>query len=450
MRRRDRVGAALTVTPPAESDFSRRKILIATACLLGSTFVPYVQATISPLMMLPMTREFGWGRTDYALASTFFFLFGSVTVLVFGRIADRTGVRPVLLTGAILGGAMMILISFQTASLWRLYATYALLGAFGSSGVGYTKVIGALFTRHRGKALAVFGAESTVALSVLPLLTNTLIAHVGWRGTYITFGLISFMVVPLIYFVIQEPGTLAPAPGGAQARVRVKSPLRRPAPMAGMTASQVRRDGTFWLIVLLAVLGGGLNQGMMTHVIAAITDKGFSATVAAGALSISTLMGIAGALAGGFAVDYFKTARPIAVFTMLAAFGALLFALVTTSFGGLALLVTAMAMQGAATAAILPIATYLQTRFFGLRAFAETNAVQIVFQGMAMAATPPLFGMIYDRHGSYAPVYWIMIGGAVLGSLIYLTLGPYRYAADIGREQDRDVPDGAAGASGPS
>ena len=62
--------------PPAESDFSPRKIIIATACLLGSTFVPYVQATISPLMMLPMIREFGWGRTDYAVASFFFFLFG--------------------------------------------------------------------------------------------------------------------------------------------------------------------------------------------------------------------------------------------------------------------------------------------------------------------------------------------------------------------------------------
>jgi MFS family permease len=438
------------VKPPAESDFSPRKIIIATACLLGSTFVPYVQATISPLMMLPMIREFGWGRTDYAVASFFFFLFGSVTVLVFGRIADRTGVRPVLLTGAILGGTMMVLMSFQTASLWRLYATYALLGAFGSSGVGYTKVIGALFTRHRGKALAVFGAESTVALSVLPMLTNTFIAHFGWRGTYIAFGLISFLVVPLIYFLIQEPGVAAPVTDGVIASgVPIKSPLRRPAPMEGMTAAEVRRDRTFWLIVLLAVLSGGLNQGMITHVVAAITDKGFSMTVAAEALSISTLMGLVGTFAGGFTVDYFKTARPVSVFSLVAASGALLFALVKTSFGGLPLLITAMALQGAATAAMRPIATYLQTRFFGLRAFAETNAIQIVFQGMAMAITPPLFGMIYDREGSYALVYWTMIGGALLGALIYLALGPYRYAADIGRDRDRDFSDSAGGASTP-
>jgi MFS family permease len=432
--------------PPADSDFSPRKIVVATSCLLGSTFVPYVQATISPLMMLPMIREFGWGRTDYAAASFFFFLCGSVTVLAFGRIADRTGVRPVLLTGAIMGGAMMVLMSFQTASLWRLYAAYALLGAFGSSGVGYTKVIGALFTRHRGKALAVFGAESTVALAVLPMLTNTFITHFGWRGTYIAYGLISFLVVPVIYFLIQEPGAPPAADGEIASSASPKSPLRQPAPMEGMTAAEVRRDSTFWLIVLLAVLSGGLNQGMITHVVAAITDKGFSMTVAAEALSIATLMGIIGTFAGGFTVDYFKTARPVCMFSLVAALGALLFALVKASFGGLPLLIAAMALQGAASAAMRPIATYLQIRFFGLRAFAETNAIQIIFQGMAMAITPPLFGMIYDREGSYALVYWTMVGGALLGALIYLALGPYRYAADIGR--NRDVPDGAGGARG--
>ncbi|HTY93583.1 MAG TPA: MFS transporter [Steroidobacteraceae bacterium] len=439
----------MKASAPVESDFSPRKIAIASACLLGSTFVPYVQATISPLMMLPMIREFGWGRTDYALASTFFFIFGSVTVLVFGRVADRVGVRPVLLTGAIFGGVVMVLLSFQTASLWRLYATYALLGGFGSSGVGYAKVIGALFTRHRGKALAIFGAESTVALAALPVLTNTFITHFGWRGTYVAFGLISFLVVPLIYFVIQEPGATPSAASGAVGSVVSRKPaMRRPVPMEGMAAAQIRRDRTFWLIVLLAVLSGGLNQGLITHVVAAMTDKGFSATIAAEVLSISTLVGIIGTLAGGVAVDYFRTAKPMALFALLGASGAFLFAFVKTSFGGLPLLIAAMGVLGAANAAIRPIATYLQTRFFGLRAFAEANAVQIIFQGVAMAITPPLFGMIYDRQGSYALVYWILVGGGILGALIYLALGPYRYAADIGVYED--AAGALMGTSGPS
>ena len=88
-----------------ESDFSPRKMVIALACLIGSTFVPFVQATTGPFMMLPMIKEFGWTRTDYAFASTFMFVFGSITALVFGRLADRIGVRPILFAGAIFGGA---------------------------------------------------------------------------------------------------------------------------------------------------------------------------------------------------------------------------------------------------------------------------------------------------------------------------------------------------------
>lgn len=411
-----------------ESDFSPRKMVIALACLIGSTFVPFVQATTSPFMMLPMIKDFGWTRTDYALASTFMFILGSITALVFGRVADRIGVRPILFAGAIFGGATMILLSFQNAELWRLYGTYALLGTFGSSGVGYTKVIGSLFTRHRGKALALFGAESTVALAILPILTNTLLSHFGWRGAYVAFGLMMFCVVPVIYFVIPEPGAKRaiaskPAPSqGAASRPPGGAP-----PLEGMTAAEVRRDRVFWLIVLTAILIGGLYQGLITHIVAAIVDKGFSPTAAAGAMSASTLVGLAGAFAGGFALDHFRGARVLAVFPALLGVGVALLGVVSASFGGLPLLIAAVGLQGAAVSAMRPGLTYLLTRFVGLRAFGEANAIQVVFSGLAMAASPPLFGVIYDRAGSYGPMYWILAGGAAAAAAVYMFLGPYRF-----------------------
>ena len=189
-----------------EPEVTPRKLLIAATCLLGSAFVPFVEATISPMMMLPMTQEFGWTRTEFAFASTFFFICGTAVVLIFGRLADRFGPRSILVTGALCGGATMLLLSRQNAELWRLYLAYALLGAFGSSGLGYTKIIGTLFARHRGKALAIFGGESIVALGTLPLLTNTMNVHLGWRGTYLVYALIMFALAPLLYFVIRGPG----------------------------------------------------------------------------------------------------------------------------------------------------------------------------------------------------------------------------------------------------
>jgi MFS family permease len=416
-----RAPAEPAVSAAAEADFTARKLITATACLLGATFVPYVQATIAPLMMLPMIGEFGWTRTEFSFAATFLFFFGSVSVLFFGRVADRVGARTILLVGAVGGGAIMLLLSLQDRELWRLYGAYALLGTFGSSGVGYTKIIGTLFTRHRGKALALFGAESTIALAVLPMLTNTLLNHVGWRGAYLVYGTIMLLMTPVIYFLIREPGA-----GGKGAR---------PPPMAGLTPAQFRRDRAFWLIVLVAVLGVSLATALNAHIIAAITDKGFTATVAAGALSAATLVGLAGTLAGGFALDHFPTARVLSAFGVLSACGWLLFSFADSAFGGFPLLIIAMSMQGAAVAALRMGGPYLQTRFVGLRSFAEANGVQIFFQGVALGIGPPLFGMIYERTGSYAPVYWIVSGGAITAAVVLFLLGPYRYRVDVGGER---------------
>src|SRR5688500_5893183 len=193
-----------------QPEVTPRKLLIAAVCLLGVTFVPYVEAIIGPMMMLPMIDEFGWTRTQYSFAPTFMFVIGAVSGLVFGRVADLSGPRSILVIGAVCGGGTMLLLSQQSAELWRLYLAYALLGAFGSTGLGYTKIMGTLFTRHRGKALALFGAETTVAMATLPLLTNYLNMQYGWRSTYMVYGLIMFAIAPVLYLLLRGPGLNGP------------------------------------------------------------------------------------------------------------------------------------------------------------------------------------------------------------------------------------------------
>lgn len=409
------------------SEITAAKLQVAAACLLGSMFVPYVQVSIGPLMMLPMTGEFGWTRTEFAFATTFLFVSGSVTALALGWAADRFGPRSILLFGALCGGATMLLLSRQGAELWRLYLAYALLGACGSSGLGYTKIIGSLFARHRGKALAIFGAESTLALATLPLLTNALIVNLGWRGTYVVFGVIMLAVAPLLFFVVRGPGLSTPtAPPGAGA------PGASIPPLEGLTPREIRRDSRYWIIVLAAMLGSGINVGFMAHVIAAITDKGFTPTTAAGVLSIATFVGLAGTLIAGFAMDYFRTAKVMAIFACTYALGYALFALSGADVGGLPLLVAGLALTRIAMSALLPATTYAQTRFVGMRSFGEAFALQVLVLGVAMGVAPPLFGMLQQRSGSYQPMYWILCGATLVAAALYLVLGPYRYGIGKG------------------
>lgn len=408
-----------------EPEVTPRKLLIVGVCLLGATFIPYVEALIGPLMMLPMSEEFGWTRTQYSFATTCMFVLGAVTGLFFGRVADRFGPRIVLLAGSICGGVTMLLLSRQDGQLWKLYVAYGALGAFGSTGLGYTKIMGTLFTRHRGKALALFGAETMLAMAVLPLLTNFLIESQGWRGTYVVYGLIMLGLSPVLFLVIRGPGVDAPrrAPQPAAEAAVAAAPV-----LEGLTPPQFRRDRTFWLVLLAGMLTAGFYAGLLSHIIAAITDKGFTPATAAGVLATANLAGIVGTLAGGFVLDRFRTAKIISVFGIVAASGILLFSLGSSTFGGLALVVTGLVILRGAMAAFVPATSYMLTRFVGMRAFGEAFAMLVFVQGIAMGLAAPLFGMIFDRTGSYTLVYWIMIAGALAAATIYLAaLGPYRY-----------------------
>lgn len=416
-----------------EPEVTPRKLWIAAVCLLGATFVPYVEAIIGPLMMLPMSGEFGWTRTQYSFATTAMFVAGAVTGLLFGRVADRFGARVIVLVGAVCGGTTMLLLSQQDGQLWKLYLAYGALGAFGSTGLGYTKIIGTLFRRHRGKALALFGAETILAMATLPLLTSWLLTSQGWRGTYIVYGLVMFALSPVLLLVIRGPGLDRPVPVPGTADAATVSPAAASA-FEGLTPPQFRRDRTFWLIMLAAMLTGGLNAGLLTHIIAAIVDKGFSQATAAAVLSAATLTGLLGSLAAGFAMDYFRSARILAAFGFTAAIGILLFATSSAALGGVALVVAGLAIQRVAMAGIAPANSYMLTRFVGMRAFGEAFAMLVFVQGIAMGLAALLFGIIFDRTGSYAAVYWIMAGGAAVAAIIYLTaLGPYRYQAGAAR-----------------
>ena len=465
-----------------EGDFSRRKIKIATAILVGQTFatsiLPYSAMTF---VMIPMTREFGWTRTQFSFATTFLFIFGAASLWPIGRIADKVGVRPVILVGTTMVGLVTIALSRQTASLALLFALYTLLGMFGSTGVAYTKVAAALFTQNRGKALAILGAESTIAASIIPILTNFLMLHYGWRTMYVVFGVLILAIVPILYFTIEEPGQIginlrphwvyksapstaapSPTPGAAPVAPELQAPpLSRPPRLEGMTLGEALQDWVFWLITAAVMFGMLIATGMIAHMIPALIGKGFSQTFAAEMTSLFLLAGIGGSLAGGYAVDRFQTAKVGAPFSLLAAVGAFLLMIVTSSYGGSAVLVVAMALGGFTFSAYRPMGTYFQTRFFGLGSFTEIISFQFMITNPITAFSAPLVGFIYGRTHSYHFAFMLMAISPLLAAFVWLVLPKYRYSANIGAmmvpapgrprggpppPQEGDAANGAAGA----
>ena len=426
------------VQPEMEGDFSPRKLKIVAGIIVGQSFgtsiLPY---SALMLMLTPLTHQFHWTAAQFSLAVTFLFIAGALSLWPIGRVADKFGVRPVLLGGTFMVGLVTLGMAFQTASLWQFYAYYALLGVFGSTGVTYTKVVAALFTQHRGKAMAILTAETTLARAGVPLVVNWLLLNQGWHVMYLVFGITILVCVPVLFFTIEEPGEHGTAGKfswhkGRKAAREAAATMPKP-DLPGMTIQQALRDPVFWLSTLAAFIGLFIFNGMFPHIVPALVGKGFSQTTVVALQSSSILVAFAGALVGGWAVDRFQTPKIAAPISLIASLGAILTLLVSPSFGGVPLLAAILILGSLSFNALFPMGQYFATRFFGLGSLTEIVAVQFMVTNIFAGFSAPLFGWIFDTTHSYNIVFMITAGLNLFVALIWFIMPKYRFAANIGQ-----------------
>ena len=398
-----------------ESDFSSRKLKVAAAIIVGTLF----GSTILPMMALGLLLQFGWSRTSFSLGMSAMMLGGSLSAPVLGTLVDRLGVRPMIIGGTMLVGLMTMVLSLQTGALWQFLAGFALLGAIGSTAIGYAKVLGSLFNKHRGKALAIFGVESSLAGAfAVPIIQWLLVTH-GWRGVFVGMGAIILATVPLLLRWLQEPDTPAVVPGVAAVEV------------PGVPLSEALRSRQFWFITLAGFLAIIPAIGLLPHMVPYMLSRGVEMNSAVGMVALMSVAMAVGTLAGGWCLDRFDTAKVAAPFSFLSTLG--LFGLLFLSGGsvGVAILAASTALMGFAGGAKRPMGTFFQLRFFGLRDFGGITGVQAPFLALGMGIAPPVVGYCYDRLGSYEPALLVMVGMMAVTIVLYLALGPYRYGRDL-------------------
>ena len=430
------------VPAKAESDFSPRKIKIATVILLGQTFATSILPFLALGYVLPsMTGEFGWSRSEFLLANSALLFMGALVSWPMGILTDRIGARPVIILGTLgvgLSTLLLPLVHNNPVGIlprgWEFYALFAVIGFFGAYVVSYPKVTTALFTQNRGKAMAILGAEGTIARTIIPGLTVFVILHYGWRGLFTAQGLVVLAVLPLIFFFLEEPGTRGLRPSLGLRKPAAPRPETGALVMSfeGMTFAEVLRDKVYWLMLVGGLLAISTGNGMLANIPASLIDRGFSLQTIGDIDSVATFAGIPGVLLAGYLMDKIPSAKVAVPFHLLTAVAAVLFMIVTPSQGGATMLFVARCLFTFAFAAALPLSAYLMTRFFGLKAYAAIYGLMAGIQALGASAAPVAFGRIYDVTHSYRIGYEAWAVAAVVASAIYLILPRYRFSADIG------------------
>jgi EmrB/QacA subfamily drug resistance transporter len=181
---------------------SRTSRPLTVVSLLLGLFLAAMEMTVVSTAMPTVVAELG-GLPLYAWAFAGYMLATTVTVPIWGKLADLRGRKPVLLAGL----ALFLTGSFacgHAGSMGALIAWRAVqgLGAGAMQPVTFT-IVGDLFDVHeRGRMQGLFGAVWGLAGLVGPLVGGAIVHTVGWRWIFwvnLPFGVASAAVLAVAY-----------------------------------------------------------------------------------------------------------------------------------------------------------------------------------------------------------------------------------------------------------
>jgi MFS transporter, OFA family, oxalate/formate antiporter len=200
-----------------------------------------------------------------------------------GRRFDRHGARVMItLVSLLLGLACIYMSLVRTAVM--LGIGFFLLRQLGQGSLTLVSknVVNLWWVRKRGRVMGLMGVIGALLGGLFPYFINSLIAHFGWRWTYVILGLLVIgVMVPLGWIFTRNrpedhglhPDGEAPDAGDSD---RLDEPLE-----SNWTLAQVLRCPAFWVTATCMSAMAMLNTGLYFHIFSIFEDSGLSSTVAA-------------------------------------------------------------------------------------------------------------------------------------------------------------------------
>lgn len=363
----------------------------------------------------PLSVALRCSRTE-VMAVSFMNLLATLPMsVVVGWLVDRVGVRRLVLCSQLLFGLSFAAIGAYARDLIALYALYfiaAVCGA-GTLPIPFVKSVSSRFDRHRGFALGLAMSGTGLCGMIAPIYVSWAIDQFGWRLAYAAVGALPVVIgFPLSYLFLAEPLPDRSPPS----RSDEGADAARPSWPGSLRLRFVVMAGIFFAFSLSV-------SGAIPNLIPLLKDAGLEHGDAAR---------LAAALGGAVVIGRLVVGRLLDLFwppgVGCAAFLPVVVGLLLLAWPGAAFFsfLTASILIGVGTGAELDITAFLVARYFGLASYGRLYATQFVILGSGAALGAPMFALVRDITGSYAPA---LTGSAVviaLSAVALLGLEPRR------------------------
>lgn len=397
-------------------EFRRGWTLVLAATVgvaLGLSPIPFYElGLIAP----HLAREFNWPIATI-MAGVFFMMVGVIIMApIVGWLSDRYGVRRVTMTSIVCFSLSLSLFAVQTGSTVMYLGTWLLMAIAGTGTlpITWTRTVNQCFDTHKGLALGITLTGTGLSGVFLKPAVAAAIAEFGWRGGFLLLALLPVLIaLPMAWLFFR----VVPDANVRQQRVVADT---------GLTLQQALRDWRFWVIGLgMLPIAFGV-AGPIPNLEMILNTRAVSREVILYTLPFMGLAVIAGRLIGGWLVD--RIWAPAVAVCLMGLSALAIWSLAQGPTDKLSVTLNIIGV-GVAAGVEFDLLAFLTARYFGMAHYGSIYGLMYVFFALGSGIAPYVFGRAFDSTKSFSGVLIISAALIMLGALIFLTLGKYRYPA---------------------
>ncbi|MGM0634390.1 MAG: MFS transporter [Pseudomonadota bacterium] len=355
--------------------------------------------------------------TAYSVAT----LMAALTVVWAGGLVDRMSLRRyVSLVG--IGLCMACLVLFRADSLWMLFLGLFLLRLFGQSLFPHTGMVtmSRQFEQARGRAISIAMSGVPAGEILLPMVAVSLIALVGWQGTFALIGIgTGLLLVPSLWWLLRHSRPALARHAVNEERLRTERAGKEE--QAG-SRRHVLTDHRFWLALPALMTTPFMVTGIFIHQSFLVESKGWTLSWLALCFTLYGVVHWISSLASGMLVDRFGAPRllPLLQLPML---GALLVAAFMPGWWSAPVM---LVLLGMAAGGSPPVTGSLWPLIYGTAHLGAIRSMNMALMVGATSVSPVLFGRFIDAGVSAESLF----GYSGLYVVVALLLVSFSYPRD--------------------
>jgi MFS transporter, OFA family, oxalate/formate antiporter len=344
-----------------------------------------------------------------------------------GRMYDKYGVRPVVITAGMLMGMTLIYLSaiVDVASFFSgitgsadspviifilVTGGFFFLRFFGQGvlTMASRNMVMKWFEKRRGFANAILGITISFGFSYSPRVLDMIIGHLTWQGAWQLLGLVSlgFAVFAFVFFR-DNPQTFGLLPDGKKISRKREHDPNLPL-LKEYTLGEARATYSFWIFNLSLALQALYVTAFTFHVISIFQVSGYDHRAAVTIFLPSSVVAVIFHFSGSWLSDYLKLKYflLLQLTGMLISMSALIFLDVSPLYRWVLIFGNGImnGMFGVLSAVTWP-------RLFGVKHLGAISGYSMGWMVIASALGPFMFSLSFRYTGNYdlAAVFCILV-----------------------------------------